>query len=485
MSLASCGIAARAIARLATIGLVVSLFAAPAMAQNKKNSWEVFIYFGGFFANEVPSAIQMGEVTTYRVEPKFYDPNGGCGGPCLPPPNPTGGPDPDPNDINQVFTPNAGLVGGNQGAPPDPYYPFMVDQGTQFGLPPCSNNSYPLGPGDPRAPYYDECDNDQEGRYLYNAGGIPTNGEIQRDDSEFTLGLRGGYNITRHWEVEFDLGFGKQRLDLTQNRIPLLTTSINDITDPRAQELAQFYQFSWANIDYDSIVSPPTGPVNELPNVIASRPANDPTYTIPVYYPVPVGFTGTPRAGEVFDDVTGFVNRVFLDPTAWRNRGNQINIDYFSVSISGVYNFNTKADSRVVPYVSAGIGSWIRNFDDPYDGGSTNYYLAGAGIRFFVNEIFSFRADARWLSYMDDSFEITGELNGVNLIDRPYFGLGCARDQRNPDPPCEGLQDENPPANYAFPDLGGGGGNASVSVDAELDDFYEFRIGFDVLLGGK
>jgi hypothetical protein len=38
---------------------------------------------------------------------------------------------------------------------------------------------------------------------------------------------------------------------------------------------------------------------------------------------------------------------------------------------------------------------------------------------------------------------------------------------------------------FAFPDLGGGGGNARVSADIELDDFYEVRLGFDVMLGGK
>ncbi|MGH9867720.1 MAG: hypothetical protein ACREAA_06100 [Candidatus Polarisedimenticolia bacterium] len=464
MYLACRGIGVRCVTRLAMVAAVVTM-CAPAMAQNKKNSWEVFIYFGGFFGNDVPTATQFGEIQTYRTEPSFAD----IGDPS------------DPNNLAHVFTPNMGLVGGDGTG--DPNYPLNTDQGSVFQNAPCVFNNFPLtGPGDPRAPFFDECDQDQESRYLYNASGIVTNGEIQTDDTEFSLGLRGGYNITRHWEVELDLGFGKQRLDLTQNLDPLLTASVNSLSDPRAADLARFYEFTWANVDYGSIV--PAGAPQEHPSVISSRKANDPTYNIPMYYPVPVGFAGTPPPGETFEDVTGFVNRVFQDPTAWRNRGNQINIDYFSVSLSGVYNFNTKADSRVIPYLSAGVGSWIRNFDDPYDGGSTSYYLGGAGIRFFVNEIFSFRADARYISYMDDSFEITGSLNNFNLPDREAFGE-CERDQRNPAPPCSGTAGQPPPIEYAFPDLGGGGGNAEIRVDAELDDFYEIRIGFDVILGGK
>jgi hypothetical protein len=470
MSLAVHRIGARAVVRLVAVASIIGVLSAPAMAQNKKNSWEVFLYFGGGFAHDMPSAKQFGEVTTYRTDPFFAI---------------------DPNDITQVFTPNMGLVGGQGGVPPDPNYPFLVDSGTQFGQAPCGGNNGPLTSGDPnidmRAPYYDECDNDMEARYRYNASGITTNGEVQKDDSEFQLGIRGGYNITRHWQVEMDLGFSKQRISLTQNLIPLLELSLNDITDPRAQDLADFYEFTWANIDYQALV-PESGTVlQEMPNVVASRVANDPNYTIPVYFPVPLTSSGpgTAAAGETFADVTGFVNRVFNDPTAFRNRGNQINIDNFSISVSGNYNFNTKADSRIIPYLSAGVGRWIRNFDEPYDGDSTNFWLAGGGIRFFVNEIFAFRADVRWINYMDDTFTIEGALNNQDLTDvRSVFG-NCLRDQSRIDPPCTiGGNTQFDPA-WAFPDLQGGGGNAELSIETELDDFYEIRLGFDVILGGK
>lgn len=439
---------------------VLALLTAPAAAQNKKNSWEVFIYFGGFFANEVPSARQFGDVTTYRTEPAFAA---------------------DPNNLSHVFVPNLGKVGGDQTG--DPNYPFNTSPGNQFFGPPCNNDFGPLVPGDPRAPYFDECDPDQESRWRYNASGIRTNGEIQTDDSEFTLGIRGGYNITRHWQVEIDLGFGKQRLDLTRNLVPLLRASVNDIADPRARALADFYRFTWANLDYSTLV--PLSGVGEHPNVVASRSANDPNFSIPMYFPLRPDDPGylTP-AGETFEDVTGFVNRVFQDPTAFRNRGNQINIDNFTLAGSVNYNFNTKADSRIVPYLSAGFGRWIRNFDRPWDGEDTDFLNYGGGIRFFVNEIFAFRADARMVNYLDDSFTIEGALQNFNLRDRSFdqFG-GCERDQREIQPPCIG--GPNVPAEYAFPNLNGGGGTALIKVEAELDDFFEIRIGFDVILGGK
>jgi len=459
----------------AVLAIVLMSGIGPAQAQNKKKSWEVFIYFGGFFANEIPQATQRGVVTTYRVVPAFAA---------------------DPNDINQVYTPNIGLVGGDQtsSGPNDPTYnyPFVTEPGTQFGQVPCQGDgSLPGSPGEfvtGRGPYYDECDQDQEGRYLYNASGIVTNGEIQVEDAEFMLGLRAGYNITSHWEIEMDIGFGKQRLDLTRNTVDLLNISTNDISHPMAAELARFYQFTYANIDWVGIVpttqSPPAGP-GEHPNVISSRKANDPNYNIPLYFPVNADPNYIIPQGETFEDVTGFANRVFVDPTAWRNRGNQINIDTFTLSGLVTYNFNTKADSRFVPYLSAGYGRWFREFDDPYQGEDTDFLTYGGGIRFFVNEIFSFRMDVKAVTYMEDSFTIDASVNGVNLKDRPFEPFAnCARDQREWRPPlCQG----NPPIDLevAFPNLGGGGGNASIEVDAELDDFYEFRIGFDVILGGK
>jgi len=440
---------------------------APAWAQNKKNSWEVFLYFGGFFSNEVPSATQTGEVQTFRVEPSLAV---------------------DPNNLDEVYRPNLGLIGGNLpiNGPNDPNYnyPFFNDVFAQFGMAPCLGQLSKPSPSDARAPFDDECDTDLEALWRYNASGIVTNGEIQKDDAEFTLGIRAGYNITRHWEVEFDVGFGKQRLDLTQNLVPLLTVSTNDISNPNAAALAKFYQFTWANRDYLYLVPglSATG-TGEHPNVISSRIAPDPNYNIPLYFPDrPLDNPAYIKPdGEVFDDVTGFINRALLDPTAFRNRGNQINIDTFTLAGSVNYNFNTKADSRIIPYISAGIGQWIRNFDSPYDGGNTGYFTYGGGIRFFVNEIFAFRADLRAVSYADDSFTITGGLKNVNLQDTQFITPLCYRDQDSISPPCT----EFNPAEHVFPALNGGGGNASMEVEAELDDFFEFRIGFDVILGGS
>jgi len=456
---------ARNARRFPIFAIVLLTGLAPAMAQNKKNSWEVFLYFGSFYKNEIPSATQTGDIRLYRTEPAF----------AL-----------DPNDLSQVFTPNLGRVGGDQSG--DPNYPFVTDEQTQFGSnPPCNGNNAPLDPnGDTRAPYFDECDNDQEERYLYNAQGIPTNGEVQTDDAEYTLGLRAGYNITRHWEVEFDIGFGKQRVNLTRNLIPLLKASINDLSDPRAQVLAEFYEFTWANLEYDDIVPLAVNRrPGEHPNVVASRVAMDPNYNIPIYFPIPQNSDPNtpPPPGETFDDVTGFVNRIFQDPTAFRNRGNQINIDNFTLTGSVNYNFNTKADSRLVPYVSAAYGRWMRNFDSPWKGNDTSFLSYGGGMRFFVNEIFAFRADLRQVKYLEDSFTIRGSLLSFNVPDRESFTTGCERDQRDVRPPCTG--NPTPPANHAFPNLGGGGGNANLEIEAELDDFFEVRVGFDVILGGK
>ena len=459
----------RVVVRIAMVATVLTMCAAPATAQNKKHSWEVFLYFGSFYKNDIPSATQYGDIRTFRTEPDFARQNGD-----------------DPNILSNVVTPNLGKVGGED--PPDPNYAFYTDPGTQFGMAPCLGNGMHFDPNntsDMRGPYLDECDNDQESRYIYNASHINTNGAIQKADSEFTLGLRAGYSFTRHWEAEFDLGFGKQRVDLTQNLNPLLTASINDLSDPRARQLAQFYQFTWANIDYLSLVYLPSQGQGEHPFVVASRHAANPTYNIPMYFPIrPDDPNFTTPQGETFADVTGFVNRIFQNPTAFRNRGNQINIDTFNISASINYNFNTKADSRIIPYLSAGYGKWMRNFDQPWNGGNTPYVAYGGGIRFFVNEIFSFRADARLVHYLDKSFTIKGSLHNFNLPDRVFsnFVGSCERDNRDIRPPCAS---GTVPASYAFPNLGGGGGNADLSIDAELADFYELRLGFDVVLGGK
>lgn len=448
----------------------VLLWAAPVAAQNKKNSWEVFLYFGSYYNNQVPSARQFGEVTTVRAEPLYAF---------------------DPNNPNLIYIPNLGNVGGDGTSDgiDDPNYDYPFNPNTsnpfdQYGNIPCSNTNDPNSVQWAAAlPYLDECDNDQEARWIYNAKHIETNGEIQTDDSEFSLGIRAGYNITRHFEVEFDLGFGKQRLDLTQNLDPLLQQSVNDPNDPLAADLAQFYEFTWSNLDYWSI-APPTG-LGEHPNVVASRKAVDPLYNIPKYFPTRYDNTAylLPE-GETFDDVTGFVNRVFQNPTAWRNRGDQINIDAFTLSLSLNYNFNTKADSRFVPYVSVGFGRWMRNFDAPWDGNDTNFYTGGGGLRFFINEIFSFRADARYVAYADNSFTIEGRLDNINLEDRLWenFSGTCMRDQREIRPPCVS---SDPLDEYFFPNLQGGGGTAVVEIEADLDDFYEIRLGFDVILGGK
>lgn len=474
----------RRMTRVTLVALLALAWSVPAVAQPKKGSWEVFIYFGSFLENDIPSATQFGDVRTYRVSPEIY--NGQRGSASNPPASPS-----NPSD---VFRPNLGLVGGDQSGDPQ-NYPFNTDSASQSIAPPCSlltggGGFGALNPsGDSRAPYFDECDDDVETRWLYNASGIETNGEVQRDTSEFMLGLRGGYNITRHWEVEVDIGFGKQRIDLTQNLDPLLTTSTNDVSNTAlANKLARFYEFTWANFDYPFLYSIndfiATAADFEHPAVIASRRANDSTFDIPVYFPVQTQGDKSLVPGETFDDVTGFINRIFQDPTAFRNRGNQINIDQFTLSGSVNYNFNTKADARVVPYVSAGLGQLFRNFDSPYDGDDSTFYTYGGGVRFFVNEIFSFRADARVIDYAEDSFLIEAALRNFNIPDRvTQFGGGtCFRDNREIRPPCATFI---VPGTTFFPNLNGGGGNATIEVEAAQDDYYEIRIGFDVILGGK
>ncbi|MFQ5700948.1 MAG: hypothetical protein ACE5HU_03800 [Acidobacteriota bacterium] len=318
MNLMACRTFVRVACRCSVLVAAIVAGIAPAGAQNKKRSWEVFLYFGSFFSNDIPKATQRGEVTTQRVafdriNVLSFAPNGNT----------------------DLLIPNLGAVGGDgtSAGPNDPNYnyPFVTDSATQvFFNPPC--NFLVLGQNVKRpTEFLDECDADIEARYKYNASGIQTNGSVEQDDMEFTLGLRTGYNITRHWEVELDLGFGKQRLNMTKNLVPLLTASVNDVNDPRAPQLAKFFQFTFANRDYAALF--PSNEANrEIPSVIASRLANDPNYNIPVFFPqrTDVGFI-KPQ-GKTFDDVTEFINEVLQDPTAFRNRANQINMDVFTVT---------------------------------------------------------------------------------------------------------------------------------------------------------
>jgi len=73
----------RSLLALATsLGLAAALLAtsiSPASAQNKKKSWEIYIYFGDYGSQSIPTAIQRGVVTTYRLDPTaaefLTDPN--------------------------------------------------------------------------------------------------------------------------------------------------------------------------------------------------------------------------------------------------------------------------------------------------------------------------------------------------------------------------------------------------------------------------
>jgi hypothetical protein len=153
----------------------------------------------------------------------------------------------------------------------------------------------------------------------------------------------------------------------------------------------------------------------------------------------------------------------------------------------------------VVPYLSGGFGKWIRQFDTPYQGEDTDYLTFGGGARFFINEIFSFRAEFRQVLFQDDEMTITGELPKQNLRDFSFQSLGCVRDQDPPaqQPPVECSQTYLTAFNTGtIPGTGtifrgylpantGAGGFATVEFITETDDFWEARVGFDVLLGGR
>ncbi len=475
------------------IGLL-SLFSGTAEAQNRRKSWEVFIYFGEYGGQSVPSVIQKGVVSTYRLDPSiaFFDPNNNGAAPC-------------------ILCKNLGQTGPDQQfIILDPNNPTADPLGVDV----CVNSTGGALPiaFDANSPYYDECDNDIEAKYRYNSQGIVTNGAVERNDSEFVLGARAGYNITNHWEVELDLGFAKQRLDMTRNLIPLLQQGVSNPADPYFAQQAQFFEFTWANRDFLDLGYEPffnaQGGVNvvrgaqEIPNVPHHRFSENSSADIPAVLPMPA------IDSERFQDVTDFVNRIFLDPTAFRNRANQINIDIFSVGITGVYNFNTSPDSRIIPYLSGGFGRWIRQFDTPYQGEDTDYLTVGGGVRFFINEIFAFRMEGRQVLFQDDEMTITAKLPRQNLVDMSFRSNrwpgalpsgGCVRDQDPPvqEPPdeCQGsyLQNYNentgaPPgfrAIASLPPNSGAGGYASVEFITQTDDFWEARIGFDVLLGGR
>jgi len=459
---------------------VVLISTSPASAQNRKRAWEIFIYFGEFAGQKVPSAVQQAVVNTYRLDP-YYARD----------PNTRQDQAPDPNLYVCEICRNLGQTGpGSIFLQPDPNSSDPSPRGVDV----CPFGS--AASRDPNLPYFDECDDDMEARYKYNAHGIITNGEVQKNANEFLLGARVGYNITRHWEVELDLGFAKQRLDMTQNLIPFLSEPVTNPADPWFQRLADFFEFTWANRDfyylgYQPFLDPADPNVvidirgmKEIPNVAHHRFSRNPGADIPAVLPMPLA------KSETFQDVTDFINRIMLDPTAFRNRANQINIDVFSVGVAGLYNFNTKPDSRIIPYLQAGIGQWMRTFDSPYKGENSNYLSFGGGVRFFVNEIFSFRAEFRDVLFRQDKAMITAEMPEHNLLDNGALSY-CFRDQEVPaqQPPLECddayLEGYRSMLRGSLPPSSGAGGRANVSIETETDSFLEFRVGFDVLLGGK
>ncbi|MBI3450474.1 MAG: outer membrane beta-barrel protein [Acidobacteria bacterium] len=494
----------RSLLALATsLGLAAALLVTsitPASAQNKKKAWEVYIYFGDYGSQTVPTAIQRGVVTTYRLDPTaaeyiIQDPNTTV------------------RTVQCVICKNLGATG------PNDQFLGPIASNTFTAVEACPRNSGEananLRNGDPNSSdpfgppvnFNDECDDDMEAKYVYNAKGIVTNHDVQVNASEFLLGMRFGYNFTRHWEAEMDLGFTKQRLDMTQNLIPILRTPVSNPADPYFQRLADFYEFTWANRDYITLGFNPvtdqadpniivrfTG-LGEIPNVPQHRYSKNAAADIPAVLPMPS------HAAETFPDVTAFVNRILLNPGALRNRANQINTNIFSNGVSAVYNFNTKPDKRLVPYLQAGIGIWQRKYDAPYKGENSNYYTYGGGARFFVNEIFSFRFDLRQIIYQQSTATITGKLGRQDLIDTLGFAQTCMRDQDPPlsQPPQEcdmhyllGFNGSGDPLPFGFsaqaaklPPNSGAGGRASFSFVTATDNFWEARVGFDVLLGGK
>jgi len=473
------------------VAAIAALAVTPASAQNRKRSWEIFIYFGQYAGQEVPSAIQQAVVRTYRLDPlrAIADPNS-----VLP-----------PGEVPRFceICKNAGLTGDPNGAGQTILFPPSSDPQTPSRADVCPKDSSGNRIGfalDPTSRFLDECDDDVEAVYKYNTNGIVTNGAVQNRDREFLLGARLGYNVTRHWEAELDIGFAKQRLDMTKNLIPMLREPVSNPADPFFNQLADFYEFTWANYDYFDLGYVPTfsssdpniilamSGIGEIPNVPQHRFSKNPNADIPAMLPSPL------VSAETFADVTEFINRIFLNPAAIRNRANKINIDIFSAGLSGVYNFNTKPDSRIVPYASAGAGIWHRQFDSPYKGEDTNYYTYGGGVRFFVNEIFSFRFEGRFVQWADDTSTITAEIPRQNLLDFTSAGTGaCLRDQ---DPPAQQPPAECTAAYLAsfnsgasqhprLPKGANPGGFANIKIVTELDDFYEIRLGFDVLLAGR
>jgi hypothetical protein len=285
---------------------------------------------------------------------------------------------------------------------------------------------------------------------------------------------------------------------MPRNLIPMLTEPVSNPADPYFRRLADFFVFTWANIDFVSLGYKPTfvqgdpntvvgmAGIQEIPNVPQRRWSRNPEGDIPAVLPMPL------VAAETFEDVTEFINRIYLDPAAIRNRANQVNIDIFSVGLSGVYNFNTKPDSRLVPYVQGGIGRWIRQYDTPYDGENTDYFTFGGGVRFFVNEIFAFRVEARQTYFRDDTSTIKATIPRQDLLDMATeVGSACMRDQDPPQqqPPQECTQDVidaiNAGVRPAMPENSGAGGYASIEITTETDNFWEARVGFDIILGGR
>lgn len=116
------------------------------------------------------------------------------------------------------------------------------------------------------------------------------------------------------------------------------------------------------------------------------------------------------RAGYNFDQSWGIETSLGFNPNSVTNlAGRDVDIDLSMIDVNAVYHF--RPFSRFVPYLTAGAGYASADLDAPIQGtvngqpvsidDDSGFTLnAGFGAKYFVNERFMIRFDARY-RYMD------------------------------------------------------------------------------------